>query len=131
MPDQVDRYGQKVVEQGGVFNERISNATTHIIASPGHLSADQISKLEARRIAVIEPEWLDNTVSNYYEAFPTETNRPDSYLDGCSIHLGTGFDTKLVQFMKRIIRESGGMLMKNMSSLVTHHIISQEKPSDA
>ena len=49
--------------------------------------------------------------------------RGSSYLDGISIFLGHGFEPKLVNFLRVVIREGGGNNMSVLDSLVTHYVV--------
>ncbi|KAI8913286.1 BRCT domain-containing protein [Gorgonomyces haynaldii] len=54
------------------------------------------------------------------------------HLDGLKIYLGSGFDTTLVQFLRKSIRQAGGHFCSTLDSTTTHYIASKQQlsPSD-
>lgn len=53
--------------------------------------------------------------------------------ESVSIYLGCGFDDKLREYLRRIIRLGGGTFMNNFCSIVTHYIVSSDQllPEDS
>lgn len=91
----------------------------------------EIPNRECRIIVdwVEERSFLLNGTSQKLNSIKATSHCNPSYLEGCVIYLGEGFEENLTRFLKQVVREGGGSLARTCDSLVTHFVCARKVPT--
>ncbi|OAJ38315.1 hypothetical protein BDEG_22262 [Batrachochytrium dendrobatidis JEL423] len=133
---------QRVMELGGAFTLVLSKDCTHLIClSPSGrkyefakewkldvVSIDWLNECCKQRGRVSEANFRISSVDSLDDQTAVSTD-VRTYLERCKIFLGEGFDSEVLDFARKIVREGGGSMARTCDGFVSHYLLSGVCPT--
>ncbi|KAJ1345141.1 hypothetical protein BSLG_000656 [Batrachochytrium salamandrivorans] len=134
---------QRVMELGGAFTLVLSKDCTHLICiSP---SGRKYEFAREWQLEIVSTEWLNECCKQRgrvmeagYRISPSgqsglldgADDASSSYLERCHIFFGDGFDSDVLDYARKIVRDGGGNMSRTCDGLVSHYLISSDLPTE-
>ena len=99
----VAQISDTVEDLGGSYGSNMTKDTTHLVVKDINVESEKLKAARKWKITIVDQDWLKSKNTH-----PISQNSPPKqevqYLENCSIFLGKGFDDKLSNYLRKIIR---------------------------